>query len=116
MEEVSQNINQKKDINKNQNKNKNQQNYFLLIEESIDKFMKLMPVDYEHYDIIKDILGKMINNLIYTAPELRLHKLYNIFFNLYTYLPKKKEKWAEICWGDMLDTYNKTVKIINSRN
>ena len=84
--------------------------------ESIDKFMELMPQDYEHYDIIKDILSKMINNLIYTAPELRLHKLYNIFFNLYTYLPKKNVKWAEICWGDMLDTYNKSVEIINSRN
>ena len=71
-----------------------------------------MLVDYEHYDIIKDILGKMINNLI-TSSELRLHKLYNIL--IYIHICQKKST-AEICWGDMLDTYNKTVKIINSRN
>ena len=103
--------------NKNVNhKSKNEQNYFLLIESSIEKFMELMPEDYKHYDTIKGILTKMPSNIIYAAPELRLHKLYSIFHNLYTYLPETKVKWAEIGWTDMLDTYNKAVQIISERN
>jgi hypothetical protein len=103
--------------NKNVNhKSKNEQNYFLLIESSIEKFMELMPEDYKHYDTIKGILTKMPSNIIYAAPELRLHKLYSIFHNLYTYLPETTVEWAEIGWTDMLDTYNKTVQIISERN
>ena len=46
---------------------------------------------------------------------MRLHKLYSIFTGLYNYLPEKRVEWADKCWKDMLDTYNKSVKIISSR-
>ena len=97
-------------------KDNNNQNYFLLIKNSINYFMELMPDDYEYYDEIKHILTNIHSNIIYTAPEMRLHKLYSIFTGLYNYLPEKRVEWADKCWKDMLETYNKSVEIISNRN
>lgn len=96
-------------------KNNNNQNYFLLINNSINNFMELMPEDYEHYNEIKHILINMHSNIIYAAPEMRLHKLYSIFIGLYNFLPEKRVDWADKSWKDMLDTYNKSVEIISSK-
>jgi uncharacterized protein YeeX (DUF496 family) len=57
----------KNDVN---TKTNNNQNYFLLIENSINYFMELMPDDYEYYDEIKHILTNIHSNIIlYSARD-----------------------------------------------
>lgn len=82
--------------------------------EALDKLFQNIPNNYENKKKLENAINKVLNKLIYAAPEIIIDVFTTNSVLIMECLPYDQPYWATKSWNDVLETHKEIISLYSN--